>query len=141
MATTTTPSPVSARFTAELEFVLCLSNPSYLQYLALNYPHLLNEPNSPSIPSEDSDATRFARYLAYLYEYWRKPEYSQYLTYPGAALRNLELLQQEKFRRGLIKPDLIAKLSQTEEQKSILKTGAGQQDSAGAEREMDTAPG
>jgi mediator of RNA polymerase II transcription subunit 31 len=112
------PSPISARFTLELEFVLCLSHPGYLQHLALNYPHLLNEPASTaykkgSTAESDSDATRFARYLAYLYSYWRTPEYSKYLTYPAAILRNLELLQQEQFRKDLIRPDVVARLEQT----------------------------
>lgn len=117
MAASPPPSPISARFTLELEFVLCLSHPGYLQYLALNYPHLLNEPTSSSASNSstdpDSDAARFARYLSYLYSYWRTPEYSKYLTFPGATLRNLELLQQEQFRKDLIRPDVIAKLEQS----------------------------
>ncbi|EXJ70168.1 uncharacterized protein A1O5_06236 [Cladophialophora psammophila CBS 110553] len=110
------PTPLSHRFTLELEFVLCLSNPLYLQYLALNFPHLLNKPTtSPSVTEVDnSDAARFARYLKYLYDYWRTPEYAKYLTHPGATLRNLELLQQEQFRKDIIRPDVIAKLFETE---------------------------
>src|SRR5271169_3818822 len=58
------PSPPSARFTLELEFVLSLSNPHYLSHLASVYPHLLNPPasNSTSSPTggSDSDASRFA---------------------------------------------------------------------------------
>ncbi len=120
MASTAPPSPISARFTLELEFVLCLSHPGYLQHLALTYPHLLNPPTSKNSASQsneasDSDAAKFARYLSYLYSYWRKPEYSKYLTYPGATLRNLELLQQEQFRKDLIRPDLIAMLGQMPE--------------------------
>lgn len=120
MATSSPPTPISARFTLELEFVLCLSHPGYLQHLALTYPHLLNPPTSKtstiqSKEESDSDATKFARYLAYLYAYWSKPEYSQYLTYPGATLRNLELLQQEQFRKDLIRPDVIAMLGQMPE--------------------------
>lgn len=109
MDSTSPPIPLSQRFTLELEFVLCLSNPQYLQYLAVNYPHLLNSPQHSTAP-EDSDAARFARYLNYLYSYWRTPEYVQYLTHPGATLRNLELLQQEQFRKDVIRPDVIAKL-------------------------------
>lgn len=115
MASTTPPAPISHRFTLELEFVLCLANPHYLQYLAVNYPHLLNKPTaSQGTPDiEDCDAARFARYLKYLYEYWRTPDYVKYLTHPGATLRNLELLQQEQFRRDIIRPDVIARLFET----------------------------
>ncbi|KIW50035.1 hypothetical protein PV05_11659 [Exophiala xenobiotica] len=116
MDATTPPTPLSHRFTLELEFVLCLANPHYLQYLAVNYPHLLNKPAASHNSSdfEDSDAARFARYLRYLYGYWRTPQYAKYLTHPGATLRNLELLQQEKFCKDMIRPDVIAKLFETE---------------------------
>jgi len=60
---------------------------------------------------DNSDAARFSRYLAYLYSYWKTPQYSQYLTHPAATLRNLELLQQERFRRDVARPefaDLLA---------------------------------
>lgn len=107
-------SPPSARFTLELEFVLSLANPYYLSHLAVTYPYLLNEPDSTnsttSSTDTDTDATRFTNYLAYLHSYWRKPEYSKYLTHPGAVLRSLELLQQERFRREIIRPDVIARL-------------------------------
>ena len=109
-----TPSVASARFTLELEFVLSLSNPYYLSHLASVYPHLLisaaADPTSTSTTPSDSDASRFAAYLAYLYSYWRTPQYSKYLSHPGAVLRSLELLQQERFRKDIIKPDVIAKL-------------------------------
>ncbi|KIX06189.1 uncharacterized protein Z518_04163 [Rhinocladiella mackenziei CBS 650.93] len=116
MDATKPPIPLSYRFTLELEFVLCLSNPQYLQYLAMNYPHLLNKPTAShgSADIEDGDAARFARYLKYLYEYWRTPAYVKYLTHPGATLRNLELLQQEPFRRDLIRPDVIGQLFETD---------------------------
>jgi mediator of RNA polymerase II transcription subunit 31 len=109
------PSPNSARFTLELEFVLCLSHPNYLQYLANAHRHLLIEPTTQAgVPKDpDSEAACFARYLAYLYKYWCTPEYSQYLTYPVATLRNLELLQNKQFREDLIKPEVIEKLGQT----------------------------
>jgi mediator of RNA polymerase II transcription subunit 31 len=110
-----TPSPPSARFTLELEFVLSLSNPYYLSHLASVYPHLLNppaadSPSSSTTAGPDSDASRFAAYLAYLYAYWRTPQYSKYLSHPGAVLRSLELLQQERFRKDIIRPDVIARL-------------------------------
>ncbi len=147
------PKPPSPRFTLELEFVLSLSNPYYLSHLALTYPHLLNPPkdpnpsstntsskpsNSTSQPEPESDATKFASYLSYLYSYWRKPEYARFLTHPGATLRNLELLQQEQFRRDIIRPDVIEKLlvvgvessaSGTEQNGVTVRTGQeGQQD-------------
>ena len=116
MDATTPPAPLSHRFTLELEFVSCLANPHYLQYLAVNYPHLLNKPSTShsSADVDDSDAARFARYLEYLYRYWRTPEYVHYLTHPGATLRNLQLLQQEQFRRDIIRPDIIARLFETD---------------------------
>jgi mediator of RNA polymerase II transcription subunit 31 len=115
MADFTPPSssPPSARFALELEFVLSLSNPYYLSHLALVYPHLLNPPASgptTTTPPPDSDASRFAAYLAYLYAYWRTPQYSKYLSHPGAVLRSLELLQQDRFRKDIIRPDVIARL-------------------------------
>lgn len=111
MATATTseqPAPVSARFTMELEFVLCLAVPGYLLHLAHSFPHLLVPPATLplNVKPEESDAARFARYLKYLYDYWRKPEYAQYLTHPGTVLRNLELLQQEQFRKDLVNPNM-----------------------------------
>ena len=133
------PEAVSNRFILELEFVLCLSNPYYLSHLATTYPHLLNPPSTFRSQRErdggvtkdnhhrnrhgaksdrDGDITgdgdenhiKFARYLAYLYHYWRRPEYARFLTHPGATLRNLELLQQEQFRADIIRPDVIQKL-------------------------------
>lgn len=120
MASLEPPLPLSPRFTLELEFVLCLANPNYLSHLAVNYPNLLHSP-STATASKDSDASCFARYLAYLYDYWRTPAYSQYLTHPGAVLRNLELLQEEGFRKDIIRPDVVAKLSGTDSQAEIEK--------------------
>lgn len=45
----------------ELEFVQCLANPSYLNWLAQN--KYFTDP-------------AFVKYLAYL-QYWRRPEYSR----------------------------------------------------------------
>jgi mediator of RNA polymerase II transcription subunit 31 len=116
MDVTTPPTALSHRFTLELEFVSCLANPHYLQYLAVTFPHLLNKPaaSHDSTDLENCDASCFARYLKYLYDYWRTPGYVKYLTHPGATLRNLELLQQEQFRKDIIRPDVIAKLFETE---------------------------
>ena len=111
------PQPTSPRFTIELEFVLSLSNPYYLSHLAVSYPHLLSEPASASSATKrnattksDTPAKQFAAYLKYLYSYWKTPEYSRYLTHPGATLRALELLQQEQFRKDIIRPDVIERL-------------------------------
>lgn len=117
------PAQNDPRFQIELEFVLSLSNPAYLSHLALTYPHLLTPRNDVrprkafSNPQslEDSEADQFTRYLAYLYGYWRTPEYSRYLTHPGATLRALELLQQEAFRRDVIMPGVTQALGKIDD--------------------------
>ncbi|KLJ05903.1 hypothetical protein EMPG_10668 [Blastomyces silverae] len=115
------PNLENPRFTLELEFVLSLANPHYISHLAVTYPHLLGVSstssssssraagdNSPSSPT--SDAQAFAAYLAYLYSYWKRPEYVQFLTHPGATLRALRLLQDESFRQAVIRPQVIEAL-------------------------------
>lgn len=77
------------RFEIELEFVQALGNPTYLNHLAAQ--KLFQQP-------------AFVEYLKYL-QYWSKPPYLKYLAYPGPTLRNLELLQQETFRKNIISPD------------------------------------
>jgi mediator of RNA polymerase II transcription subunit 31 len=138
------PEPPSARFTLELEFVLSLSNPYYLSHLALVYPHLLNPPASDpantSTASQDSDASRFAAYLAYLYDYWRTPQYSKYLSHPGAVLRSLEQLQQERFRKDIIRPDVIAKLLEGSEDETNGRN-RGQEEQEGQEDGVATGEG
>ncbi|GBF63664.1 mediator of RNA polymerase II transcription subunit 31 [Trichophyton mentagrophytes] len=120
------PAPSSPRFTLELEFVLSLANPHYLSHLAVAYPQLLGITSSKdSKDSKDSknsrdsrdnkekdDSEAFAAYLAYLYDYWRRPEYVQFLSHPGATLRALRLLQEEAFRVAVIRPQVIDMLSQ-----------------------------
>jgi len=126
------PIPPTPRFQIELEFVLALANPDYLQYLGVTTPHLFNPsedtdtanakpsaPHSKSTPSlkakkdnSNSDAICFARYLKYLLDYWRTPEYAQYLTHPAATIRNLELLQNEQFRRDITHPALRERLAE-----------------------------
>ncbi len=145
--TASPPKPPSPRFTLELEFVLSLSNPYYLSHLALTYPHLLNPPKDPkpssstSAPESESDATKFASYLSYLYSYWRKPEYARFLTHPGATLRNLELLQQEQFRRDIIRPDVIEKLLVVSSESAKTDTGQnGVGMKMGQEGEDDVLP-
>lgn len=124
------PTLTNPRFTLELEFVLSLANPYYLSYLAVNYPHLLGTSTSDEDEEDDGNqgaksgnlaststkpATReaqaFTAYLAYLYSYWRRPEYAQFLTHPGATLRALRLLQEERFRRDIIRPQVIEALA------------------------------
>jgi len=72
------------RFQSELEFVQCLSNPSYLQYL---------------FQGQLFEEASFVRYLAYL-QYWREPQYAQFIVYPQ-CLHFLELVQRESFRKEL----------------------------------------
>ncbi|KAM5467977.1 plasma membrane localization protein [Microsporum audouinii] len=108
--------PPSARFALELEFVLSLANPHYLSHLAVAHPHLLGITQAASTRSREQDRSReesqaFAAYLAYLYDYWRRPEYVQFLTHPGATLRALRLLQEEAFRLAVIRPQVIEALS------------------------------
>lgn len=112
----TVPPPINTavpRFTIELEFVSCLANPMYLQYLGTNFHHLLNPPDTTDgkEPDANCDAHKFARYLEYLL-YWKKPEYSRYLTHPAATIRNLELLQYQSFRSSVQHPDLTARLAE-----------------------------
>lgn len=120
------PTPATHRFQLELEFVLSLANPAYLQYLGVTMPHLFNpsentskmkttnsSANSKTMKDDNnSDSACFARYLKYLYDYWRTPEYSQYLTHPAATLRNLELLQHDQFRRDVTRPDVAQMLAE-----------------------------
>lgn len=80
------------RFDLELEFVQALANPYYLNHLAAQ--KLLQQPS-------------FVAYLKYL-QYWSQPPYLKYLAYPGPTLRNLELLQQEAFRKSIISPEFVA---------------------------------
>lgn len=117
MATEAQPPPptlTNPRFTLELEFVSSLANPYYLSHLAVTYPNLLgisraddSDPKSTSSP----DAEAFAAYLAYLYSYWKTPEYAQFLTHPGPTLRALRLLQEDAFRRDIILPQVIEGLA------------------------------
>ena len=73
------------RFQIELEFVHCLANPNYLNFLAQR-----------GIFKE----TTFVNYLKYLM-YWKEPDYAKYLKYPQ-CLMMLDLLQSEHFRKELM---------------------------------------
>lgn len=108
------PTLANPRFTLELEFVSSLANPYYLSHLAVTYPGLLGisrADDSHTDSASSPDAQAFAAYLAYLYSYWRKPEYSQFLTHPGPTLRALRLLQEDTFRRDIILPQVIEGLA------------------------------
>ncbi|KAF5865355.1 hypothetical protein ETB97_004166 [Aspergillus alliaceus] len=127
------------RFTLELEFVSSLANPYYLSHLAVTYPHLLGISNSgdegdATKDTVDPDAQAFAAYLAYLYSYWKTPEYAQFLTHPGATLRALRLLQEEAFRRDIIRPQVIeglAGMGINAEEGGITAEQEGEQDREG----------
>ncbi|EIW67622.1 hypothetical protein TREMEDRAFT_33299 [Tremella mesenterica DSM 1558] len=82
------------RFQSELEFIQCLSNPSYLR--GLHTQGYLSKPE-------------FLNYLKYL-EYWRKPEYVRFIVYP-TSLVYLTLLQQPLFRSRLSDPAFVADLT------------------------------
>lgn len=85
------------------QFVQSLANPFYLNYLASQ--KLLSEPT-------------FVAYLDYL-QYWNKPPYLKFLTYPGPTLKHLELLQQERFREEIISPELVQHLADGDIQGSL----------------------
>ncbi|KAJ8982569.1 hypothetical protein NQ317_005040 [Molorchus minor] len=80
-----TEDQAKLRFQVELEFVQCLGNPNYLNFLAQR--------------GYFKDST-FINYLKYLL-YWKEPEYAKYLKYP-MCLYFLDLLQYEHFRRELV---------------------------------------
>jgi len=107
------PTLTNPRFTLELEFVSSLANPYYLSHLAVSYPSLLgiSRADDEDESSSSPDAQAFAAYLAYLYSYWKTPEYSQFLTHPGPTLRALRLLQEDRFRREIILPQVIEGLA------------------------------
>jgi len=96
------------RFEIELEFVQCLANPHYLLHLAT-----LTTSNSASVASAASipllSHQPFIEYLSYL-QYFTQPPYVKYLTYPGPTLKNLELLQNERFRKEVLNPNVVAQL-------------------------------
>ena len=85
------------RFELELEFVTLLATPPYLSHLAAT--KLLQSPS-------------FIAYLKYLL-YWTEPRYVRYLRYPGPTLKALEFLQQESFRKDILRPDVMARLAES----------------------------
>ncbi|KAI9730466.1 MAG: hypothetical protein M1818_008161 [Claussenomyces sp. TS43310] len=89
------------------------ANPHYISHLAT-----LTAPQStPSVTGASSSSAPtpllshppFVAYLAYL-RYFAQPPYTKYLTYPGPTLKNLELLQSERFRREILSPEVVAAL-------------------------------
>ncbi|KAK6537713.1 suppressor of hpr1 [Orbilia ellipsospora] len=82
------------RFEIELEFVQCLANPFYLNYLG----------QSKYLQDES-----FLRYLEYL-DYWRQPEYVRFLIYPSFSLNALDLLRQPQFRLDILSPDTAKRI-------------------------------
>lgn len=65
-----------------------LGNPQYVFWLATDETMgIVNDPD-------------FVAYVKYL-QYWKRPEYSKYLLYPGTSLRMLDLLEQEDFRKAM----------------------------------------
>ncbi|XKL64790.1 hypothetical protein PGB90_004876 [Kerria lacca] len=73
------------RFQIELEFVQCLGNPHYLNFLAQR--------------GYFKDSS-FINYLKYLL-YWKETEYAKFIKYP-MCLYFLDLLQYEHFRREIV---------------------------------------
>ena len=82
------------RFQVELEFVQCLGNPNYLNFLAQR--GYFKDP-------------AFINYLAYL-QYWSKPNYVKFIKFP-VCLHFLELLQHESFRKEIVKGEVYNNLS------------------------------
>lgn len=80
-----TEDQTKLRFQVELEFVQCLANPNYLNFLAQR--------------GYFKDQA-FINYLKYLL-YWKEPEYARFLKYP-MCLYFLDLLQYEHFRREVV---------------------------------------
>ncbi|KAJ5286534.1 hypothetical protein N7524_001840 [Penicillium chrysogenum] len=126
------PTLTNPRFTLELEFVSSLANPYYLSHLAVTYPNLLGISRADDDDGSSSpDAQAFAAYLAYLYSYWKTPEYSQFLTHPGPTLRALRLLQEDTFRRDIILPQVIEGLAGV----SVPEPAQTETDTAGEKQE------
>lgn len=78
-----------------LQFVQSLASPYYLNHLAVH---------------KYFEQPAFVEYLRYL-QYWSHPPYLKYLQYPGPTLKNLELLQQERFRTQILDVNVVATLA------------------------------
>jgi mediator of RNA polymerase II transcription subunit 31 len=106
-----------ARFQVELEFVQCLANPHYLNFLAQR--GYLKDKS-------------FINYLKYL-QYWKQPDYIQFIKYPN-CLTFLDLLQHEAFRKELANPSCARFIDDqqvlfwqhyTRQRNTLLQTAAG----------------
>ncbi|EKD12296.1 putative Mediator of RNA polymerase II transcription subunit 31 [Drepanopeziza brunnea f. sp. 'multigermtubi' MB_m1] len=95
------------RFEIELEFIQSLASPLYLNHLASQ--KYLENPD-------------FIAYLSYL-QYWANPPYSKYINYPGPTLKNLELLQQEQFRKDILSPETVARLFEEGARSALARPG------------------
>lgn len=93
-----------SRFELELEFVQLLAVPQYLHHLATSL-----STTSADTPTKLFEDPAFLAYLDYL-QYWKRPEYAKFLSYPEPTLRHLELLQKEKFRKDMSNVEAVAKL-------------------------------
>ncbi|PNW75290.1 hypothetical protein CHLRE_12g520850v5 [Chlamydomonas reinhardtii] len=72
------------RFALELEFLQCLANPLYINWLATK---------------QYFDNPAFLNYLKYL-QYWKQPAYAVHITYPH-CLFFLDLVQDADFRNAI----------------------------------------
>ncbi|KND00401.1 mediator complex subunit SOH1 [Spizellomyces punctatus DAOM BR117] len=91
------PDQARTRFLLELEFVQCLANPQYLQFLA--HQQYFNDP-------------AFLNYLAYL-RYWQQPQYAKYIVYPY-CLHILDLLQHAAFRSACSSSEFVKSIHDKE---------------------------
>ncbi|KAJ3208847.1 Mediator of RNA polymerase II transcription subunit 31 [Entophlyctis luteolus] len=96
-AARTDSSPDERRLVLELEFVQCLANPKYLQFLAQH--QYFADP-------------AFINYLKYLL-YWREPQYAKLIVYPY-CLEMLDLLQHESFRASVALESTVQLIHQKE---------------------------
>lgn len=100
------------RFRLELEFVSCLGNPDYVQWLGIA--GYLSNPV-------------FVEFLSYL-QYWHRPEYAVYVRWPH-CLYFLGLLQDKEFR-GNVATDNATKILNDAQEAHFL--GLGKADGGGA---------
>ncbi|KAJ3110871.1 hypothetical protein HDU96_006176 [Phlyctochytrium bullatum] len=91
------PEKARQRFMRELEFVQCLANPKYLQYLAQN---------------QYFEDKAFLNYLKYLL-YWREPKYAKFIVYPY-CLEMLLYLQYKAFREAVAAESTVTFIHQKE---------------------------
>ncbi len=85
-----------------------LASPAYLNHLAAQ---------------KYFENPAFVAYLSYL-QYWSHPPYTKYLTYPGVTLKNLELLQQERFRTYILSPEVTYALQEESVKAAIRGPGS-----------------